>query len=104
MVYRQWGPGPGDQPQRELYRPIRELMANRFMVGTPDQCARTLRAINETLGPTEVVVHSHWPGRSIGDTHGMPTIAYIVFPQLTWRSCKSKRAGRKGQDDGFRPR
>ena len=77
-TYRSWGQDKALPEGDEFNEEAEELMRDRFILGSPEDCIREIDRYREQLGATEFIVRVQWPGmpnqlamdnlRRIGDT------------------------------------
>jgi alkanesulfonate monooxygenase SsuD/methylene tetrahydromethanopterin reductase-like flavin-dependent oxidoreductase (luciferase family) len=58
-IYRRWGLAGENTPDGAQVRADAE---NRFILGTPAECAEALDRLRTDLGMTHFVFKPHWPG------------------------------------------
>lgn len=65
-TYAKWGQDDALPDDETFALPFEELLADRFVLGTPDDCLEQLAPWRE-LGVDTFVIRSHWPGMPVGD-------------------------------------
>jgi alkanesulfonate monooxygenase SsuD/methylene tetrahydromethanopterin reductase-like flavin-dependent oxidoreductase (luciferase family) len=60
-VYRKWGLSGENTPMRSGEE-VRADIEDRFVLGSPAECADALGALEADLGMTDFVFKPHWPG------------------------------------------
>jgi len=63
-AYAEWGQDKALPDDETFALPFAELLADRFVLGTPDDCLRELAPWRE-LGIDTFVLRSHWPGMPV---------------------------------------
>lgn len=61
-TYTAWGQEAAFSDRDPLTRPLSELAADRFVIGSPSQCIEQLARYAEKLGVNHVIVRMSWPG------------------------------------------
>lgn len=64
--YSAWGQDQAFAQPERFDRPVRELGAERFVVGTPAQCIENLARYQRELGANHFVLRMRWPGLGHG--------------------------------------
>ena len=62
QAYASWGQDkalPGDE---DFTAPFQELARDRFIIGTPEDCAQELQRYRDELGVTTMIARLQWPG------------------------------------------
>lgn len=81
-AYAKWGQDealPGDET---FALPFEELLADRFVLGTPDDCIAQLAPWRD-LGVDTFVIRSHWPGMPVEDARSsIRMLTTEVLPAL----------------------
>ena len=81
-AYHNWGQDmPGDD--KGLGQEFEALMADRFLIGSPDEVAEQMIALNRRLGVNHIVMSTEWAGmpESLA-TETMEMVAKEVFPRV----------------------
>jgi alkanesulfonate monooxygenase SsuD/methylene tetrahydromethanopterin reductase-like flavin-dependent oxidoreductase (luciferase family) len=60
--YSAWGQDQAFAQPERFDRPVRELGAGRFVVGSPEQCIESLARYQRELGANHFVLRMRWPG------------------------------------------
>lgn len=83
-TYAEWGQDkalPGDE---SFCIPFETLAAERFIIGTPDDCTAMLHRWQHELGITDFVLRTNWFGMPYDTAHrSLRLIADHVIPNLT---------------------
>lgn len=61
-VYTQWGQDKALPEGDDFHEEAEELIADRFILGSPEDCIAEIDRYRELLGVTEVIVRVQWPG------------------------------------------
>lgn len=61
-AYADWGLDRPMPKEESLQVPYEELVRDRFIVGTPDECAGEMRRYQERLGVNHFLLRLQWPG------------------------------------------
>jgi alkanesulfonate monooxygenase SsuD/methylene tetrahydromethanopterin reductase-like flavin-dependent oxidoreductase (luciferase family) len=61
-AYADWGLDKPMPKGERLSVPYDELVRDRFIVGTPDECAAEIRRYQELLGVNHFLLRPQWPG------------------------------------------
>lgn len=82
-AYQAWGQD-AVLPDGDRFNPeLAELSQDRFAIGDPEQCLRTLRSWVERSGATELLVRLHWAGAPIEHAlESMRLLSTDVLPYL----------------------
>jgi alkanesulfonate monooxygenase SsuD/methylene tetrahydromethanopterin reductase-like flavin-dependent oxidoreductase (luciferase family) len=94
-TYAAWGQDavlPGNESFRQ---PLEDLLRDRFVLGSPEECYEQLRPCWEDVGANVLVFRTHWSGMPVG--HALASMRLIsdeVLPAL--RRVGSKDVGIKG--------
>ncbi len=82
-AYANWGldkPMPEDET---LSAPFDELAADRFIIGSPQECVDELGRYNERIGANHFLLRVHWPGMKQADVlRQLETLGGDVLPHL----------------------
>ncbi len=82
-TYASWGQDeamPGDE---SLEQPFEELLKDRFVLGSPEECYEQLRPCWEELGVSYFLFRSHWSGMPLGHAlSSMRLISDELLPAL----------------------
>lgn len=81
-TYAKWGQDDALPDDETFALPFEELLADRFVLGTPDDCLEQLAPWRE-LGVDTFVIRSHWPGMPVGDAlSSLRLLSDEVLPAL----------------------
>ncbi len=61
-TYRSWGQDKALPEGDDFHEEAEELMRDRFILGSPEECIREIDRYREQLGATEFIVRVQWPG------------------------------------------
>lgn len=61
-VYAQWGQDKALPEGDDFAEEAEELMADRFILGSPEECIADIDRYREAVGATELIVRVQWPG------------------------------------------
>ena len=61
-AYARWGQDDALPAQETFHRPFEELVKDRFILGSPEQCYEQLRPCWEKLGVNHLLLRTHWSG------------------------------------------
>ena len=62
QTYVQWGQHKALPQADDMTLPFDELVGDRFIIGSPAECAEQIRRCAEATGATEMIFRLHWPG------------------------------------------
>lgn len=62
QAYVQWGQHRVLPQADDMTVPFDELVRDRFILGSPAECAREIRRCADATGATEMIFRLHWPG------------------------------------------
>ena len=89
-IYAQWGQDkamPGDE---RLDQPFAELLQNRFIIGSPEECYEQLRPYWEELEVNHFLFRTHFPGMPVSAAMvNMRMISTELLPALRKVAVKS---------------
>lgn len=82
-AYARWGQDEA-LPSRETFqRPFEELVKDRFILGSPEECYEQLRPCWETLGVNYFLLRTHWSGLPVSAAlQSMRLISDELLPAL----------------------
>jgi alkanesulfonate monooxygenase SsuD/methylene tetrahydromethanopterin reductase-like flavin-dependent oxidoreductase (luciferase family) len=82
-TYASWGQDAMLPGQESFRQPLAELLADRFVLGSPAECHEQLRPIWEEVGATFLVLRTHWSGMPVTDAlASMRLISDELLPAL----------------------
>ncbi|MCH8078105.1 MAG: LLM class flavin-dependent oxidoreductase [SAR324 cluster bacterium] len=82
-IYSRWGQDKVMPEDERLDLPFEELLKDRFVIGTPEDCHGQLRPYWEELGVTTFVFRTHFIGMPIENAlHSMKLISSELLPEL----------------------
>ncbi|MBI3993667.1 MAG: LLM class flavin-dependent oxidoreductase [Candidatus Lambdaproteobacteria bacterium] len=82
-IYSRWGQARAMPADERLDLPFAELLRERFVIGTPEDCYEQLRPCWEELGVTTFVLRTHFIGMPIDHAlHSMRMISRELLPAL----------------------
>lgn len=61
-VYAEWGQDKALPEGDDFQHEAEELMADRFILGSPEDCSAEIDRYREAVGATEFIVRVQWPG------------------------------------------
>lgn len=61
-TYARWGQDDALPSQETFQRPFEELVKDRFVLGSPEECYEQLRPCWESLGVSYLFLRTHWSG------------------------------------------
>ena len=61
-AYADWGLDKPMPKEESLHVPYEELVRDRFIVGTPEDCAAEVKRYNDRLGVNHFLLRLQWPG------------------------------------------
>lgn len=61
-TYAAWGQEKAFPERDPLTRPLSELAAGRFIIGSPSRCIEDLATFSEKLGVNHIILRMSWPG------------------------------------------
>ncbi len=64
-TYAAWGQDQVMRPADSFDRPADELVEDRFIPGSPEECYEQLQPYLEQLAPTQLVFRTHWAGMPV---------------------------------------
>lgn len=83
-AYVSWGQhGAMPAGDDRLDQPLDELMAGRFLIGSPEEVAEAILALARPTGVNHLIVSTHWPGMEAAvATEAMQRFAEEVAPRV----------------------
>lgn len=71
-------------PAKETFRgPFKDLVRDRFVLGSPEECYEQLRPYWETVGVNYLILRTHWSGLPLREAlHSMRLISDELLPTL----------------------
>jgi alkanesulfonate monooxygenase SsuD/methylene tetrahydromethanopterin reductase-like flavin-dependent oxidoreductase (luciferase family) len=82
-AYARWGQDGALPTQETFQRPFEELMRDRFVLGSPEECYEQLRPCWETLGVNYLLLRTHWCGLPLSAAlQSMRLISDELLPAL----------------------
>ncbi len=82
-AYAAWGQDKVMPAAESFDRPREELVNDRFILGSPDDCFEQLRPYREQLGANHLVLRTHWAGMPLSDAlASMQLISDELLPAL----------------------
>jgi alkanesulfonate monooxygenase SsuD/methylene tetrahydromethanopterin reductase-like flavin-dependent oxidoreductase (luciferase family) len=61
-AYADWGLDKPMPKEERLHVPYEELVRDRFIVGTPDECGAEMARYHERIGVNHFLLRLQWPG------------------------------------------
>ena len=81
--YARWGQDEVMPGEERFSAPFEELLSDRFVLGSPEECYEQLRPLWEDLGVTELIIRTHWAGMPAADSlASMRLISDELLPEL----------------------
>ena len=81
--YSRWGQDEVMPGEEQFSAPFEELLSDRFVLGSPEECYEQLRPLWEDLGVTELIIRTHWAGMPAADSlASMRLISDELLPEL----------------------
>jgi alkanesulfonate monooxygenase SsuD/methylene tetrahydromethanopterin reductase-like flavin-dependent oxidoreductase (luciferase family) len=82
-AYARWGQDGALPAQESFQRPFEELVRDRFILGSPEDCYEQLRPCWETLGVNYLLLRTHWCGLPLSAAlQSMRLISDELLPAL----------------------
>ena len=81
--YAKWGQD-GAMPEDESFdQGFEELIKDRFIIGSPEECYEQLKPYSEQLGVNHLIFRTHWAGMPVADaTASINLISKELLPEL----------------------
>jgi alkanesulfonate monooxygenase SsuD/methylene tetrahydromethanopterin reductase-like flavin-dependent oxidoreductase (luciferase family) len=81
--YAKWGQDKV-MPENETFdQEFDDLIAGRFILGSPDECYEQLRPYWEEFGVNHLLIRTHWAGMPLSTAlHSLRTISNELLPAL----------------------
>ena len=81
--YAQWGQDRAMPADESFDQSFEELVQDRFILGSPEDCYEQLRPYWEELGVNHLVIRTHWAGMPEETSlHSMEMISRELLPEL----------------------
>ena len=82
-VYASWGQDSVMPGQESFRRPFEDLLRDRFVLGSPEECFEQLRPCWEEVGANFLILRTHWSGMPVDYALGsMRLISDELLPAL----------------------
>jgi len=82
-IYAEWFKKGKKKLEKAYDKPFEELLKDRFIIGSPEDCYEQLRPYWEDLGVTHFVFRTHFVGMPVSYAlHSMRTISEELLPAL----------------------
>jgi len=82
-VYSAWGQDQAMPDDETFDLGFEDLVAGRFILGSPDECFEQLRPYWEQIGVNHVILRTHWAGMPLNTAlHSMALISRELLPAL----------------------
>ena len=82
--YALWGQDQAMPADETFDQPFEELLEDRFILGSPEECYQQLRPYWEEFGVDHLVIRTHWAGMPVETAlHSMEVISKELLPELT---------------------
>ena len=82
-VYSNWGQDRAMPQDESLDRAFDDLLTDRFIIGSPEECYEQLRPYWEQLGVNHLIIRTHWAGMPLDTAlHSMRLISRELIPEL----------------------
>ncbi|MBI4081911.1 MAG: LLM class flavin-dependent oxidoreductase [Candidatus Lambdaproteobacteria bacterium] len=92
--YASWGQDKVLPGKDTFQQPFEELLKDRFVLGSPEECYEQLRPYIEELGVNYMIFRTRWVGMPLGMTLGsMQLLSDEVIPALRKLAERTARAG-----------
>jgi alkanesulfonate monooxygenase SsuD/methylene tetrahydromethanopterin reductase-like flavin-dependent oxidoreductase (luciferase family) len=81
--YTRWGQDDTMPRGDTMNQSLDKLIADRFIIGSPEECHQQLEAIRKEVGVTHWVLRAHWPGMPVSSSlQSMRLLSDEVLPAL----------------------
>ena len=82
-AYASWGQDQAMPEDETFDQEFDDLLAGRFVLGSPEECYEQLRPYWEQLGVNHLIVRTHWAGMPLDTAlHSMNMISKELLPVL----------------------
>ena len=82
-AYKAWGQDAAMPEDETFDQPFDELLRNRFILGSPEDCFEQLRPYWQEFGVNHLVLRTHWAGLPLASAlHSMRLISDELLPAL----------------------
>ena len=83
QVYAKWGQDQAMPDDESFDQGFDELLRDRFIVGSPEECYEQLRPYWEEMGVNHLIIRTHWAGMPLETSLGsMSLISEELLPAL----------------------
>ena len=83
QAYASWGQDQAMPGNENFNQEFAELLAGRFILGSPEECYEQLRPYWEQLGVNHLIFRTHWAGMPLDTAlHSMQLISKELLPEL----------------------
>jgi len=83
QTYAQWGQDEVLPGEDTFQQPFEDLLRDRFVLGSPEDCYEQLRPCWEQAGANYLIFRTHWSGMPLGHTlASMRLISDELLPAL----------------------
>lgn len=83
QAYKSWGQDQAMPDDESFDQPFEELLKNRFILGSPEECYEQLRPYWQEFGVNHLVFRTHWAGMPLSSAlYSMRLISEELIPQL----------------------
>ena len=81
--YAKWGQDKAMPGNESLDQPLEQLLEDRFVLGSPEECYEQLRPNWEQLGVNHLILRTHWAGMPLSSAlQSMRLISRELMPEL----------------------
>lgn len=83
QAYAKWGQDKAMPKGESLDQPLEELLEDRFVLGSPEECYEQLKPNWESLGVNHLIFRTHWAGMPLSSAlQSMRLISRELIPEL----------------------
>jgi alkanesulfonate monooxygenase SsuD/methylene tetrahydromethanopterin reductase-like flavin-dependent oxidoreductase (luciferase family) len=81
--YALWGQDQAMPADESFDQSFEDLLEDRFVLGSPEECYQQLRPYWEEFGVDHLVIRTHWAGMPVDTAlHSMEAISRELLPEL----------------------
>jgi hypothetical protein len=82
-TYASWGQDAALPADESFAQPLDELLRDRFVLGSPEECFEQLRPCWQEVGADYLIFRTHWSGMPLGHAlSSMRLISDELLPEL----------------------